>query len=57
MCTLPVLKRLCRESYSPPEAVYHTLRRRGMDLVTLTDHDSIDGAEGRDCEPPARNGS
>jgi predicted metal-dependent phosphoesterase TrpH len=45
MCTLPVLKRLCRESYSAPEAVYDTLRRRGMDLVTLTDHDSIDGAE------------
>jgi predicted metal-dependent phosphoesterase TrpH len=45
MCTLPVLKRLCRESYSPPEAVYDTLRQRGMDLVTLTDHDSIDGAE------------
>ncbi|HEY6290329.1 MAG TPA: PHP domain-containing protein, partial [Terriglobia bacterium] len=43
--TLPVLRRFCQESYSPPEAVYHTLRRRGMDLVTLTDHDSIDGAE------------
>lgn len=45
MCTLPVLRRLCRESYSAPEAVYETLHRRGMDLVTLTDHDSIDGAE------------
>ena len=44
-CTLPVLNRICRESYSPPEAVYETLRRRGMDLVTLTDHDSINGAE------------
>ena len=43
-CTLPVLNRICRESYSPPEAVYETLRRRGMDLVTLTDHDSIGGA-------------
>lgn len=45
MCTLPVLKRVCRESYSDPEAVYEALHRRGMDLVTLTDHDSIDGAE------------
>lgn len=45
MCTLPVLRRLCRESYSPPEELYSALHRRGMDLVTLTDHDSIDGAE------------
>jgi predicted metal-dependent phosphoesterase TrpH len=45
MCTLPGLRRFCRESYSPPEDLYSTLRRRGMDLVTLTDHDSIDGAE------------
>jgi predicted metal-dependent phosphoesterase TrpH len=39
------LQQVCRESYSPPEAVYETLKRRGMDLVTLTDHDSIEGAE------------
>lgn len=45
MSTLPVLGRFCRESYSPPEAVYQTLHQRGMDLVTLTDHDSIEGAE------------
>lgn len=25
--------------------MYHTLKRRGMDLVTVTDHDSIDAAE------------
>jgi predicted metal-dependent phosphoesterase TrpH len=42
MCTLPVLRRWCRESYTPPEELYQTLRRRGMDLVTVTDHDSID---------------
>jgi len=36
---------MCRESYSPPEAVFATLRRRGMSLFTLTDHDSIEGAE------------
>ncbi|HEV2499357.1 MAG TPA: PHP domain-containing protein [Terriglobia bacterium] len=36
---------VCRECYSPPEQVYDTLRRRGLDLITLTDHDSIDGGE------------
>jgi len=44
-CTTPILSKICQESYSEPEIVYSTLRRRGMDLVTLTDHDSIDGAE------------
>jgi predicted metal-dependent phosphoesterase TrpH len=39
------LQYVCRESYSAPEEVYETLKRRGMDLVTLTDHDSIEGAE------------
>ena len=32
------------ECYSEPEAVYDTARRRGMDIVTLTDHDSVTGA-------------
>lgn len=45
MCDLPVLNRFCRESYNPPLAVYEELKRRGMDLVTVTDHDSIDAAE------------
>ena len=45
MCTVPVLRRVCRESYSEPEPVYDTLKRRGMDLVTVTDHDSIDAVE------------
>src|SRR5690348_6443278 len=45
MCTVPVLKRLCRESYNDPREVYSVLKRKGMDLVTLTDHDSIGGAE------------
>jgi len=39
------MKRICRESYNDPEAVYQSLKRRGMDLVTVTDHDSIDAAE------------
>lgn len=45
MCTVPLLNRICRESYSPAQHVYETLKRRGMDLVTVTDHDSIDAAE------------
>ncbi len=32
------------ESYSDPLTLYHLLRRRGMALITLTDHNSIDGA-------------
>src|SRR5271163_4942166 len=45
MCTVPVMKRICRESYNDPIQVYETLKRRGMDLVTITDHDSIDAVE------------
>jgi predicted metal-dependent phosphoesterase TrpH len=32
-----------RDCYSDPEAVYRTGKARGMDLVTITDHDSIGG--------------
>jgi predicted metal-dependent phosphoesterase TrpH len=32
-----------RDCYSDPRDVYHTAKARGMDLVTITDHDSIDG--------------
>jgi hypothetical protein len=39
MCHVPLVKRVCRESYNDPEAVYAALKRRGMDLVTVTDHD------------------
>jgi predicted metal-dependent phosphoesterase TrpH len=45
MCTVPVFKRICRESFSDPAEVFATLKRRGMDLVTVTDHDSIDASE------------
>ncbi len=31
------------ESYSDPIETYRTLKAKGMDLVTLTDHNSIDG--------------
>src|SRR5260370_21981381 len=44
-CSVPWLGRVCRESYNQPLAVYETLKARGMDLVTVTDHDSIDAAE------------
>lgn len=32
-----------RDCYSSPEDVYRRAKARGMDLVTLTDHDTIDG--------------
>src|SRR5262245_44974443 len=41
---LPVLKHVSRESYSAPEDVYAVAKARGMELVTLTDHDTIEGA-------------
>jgi len=45
MATLPVLRRFCRECYNPPEALYEKLKLLGLDLVTVTDHDSIDAGE------------
>ena len=32
------------ECATPPEEVYSLAKRRGMDFVTITDHDTIDGA-------------
>src|ERR1043165_2957943 len=31
------------ECATPPEEVYSLAKRRGMDFVTITDHDTIDG--------------
>ena len=45
MCTIPVLRHVCRECYNEPEALYETLKQRGMNLVTITDHDSIGAVE------------
>jgi len=45
MCTVPVLSRVCLESYNEPHALYERLKQRGMDLVTVTDHDSIAAVE------------
>lgn len=33
-----------RESYTPPEAAYGMAKAAGMDFVTLTDHETIEGA-------------
>ena len=44
-CTIPFLSQFCRESYSDPVEVCELLARRGMNLFTLTDHDSIEGSE------------
>src|SRR5215469_3962375 len=45
MCTVPVMRAVCRESYNQLLEVYAKLKRLGMDLVTITDHDSIDAVE------------
>lgn len=45
MCNTPGLTRVCRESYNQPADVYHRCKQRGMSMVTITDHDSIDAAE------------
>jgi len=44
-CTTPIVGKFCRECYSNPAEVFDRLERRGMNLFTLTDHDSIEGAE------------
>lgn len=44
-CTVPFVRTICRESYNQPLEVYAKLKRLGMDLVTVTDHDSIDAVE------------
>jgi predicted metal-dependent phosphoesterase TrpH len=46
MCNTPVMSRICRESYNDPAEVYTRLKQLGMSIVTMTDHDSIDAAEG-----------
>ncbi len=41
------------ECATPPEEVYALAKRRGMDFVTITDHDTIDGAM-QIARPPRR---
>jgi len=43
-----------RDCYSTPEEIYRAAKARGMDLVAITDHDSIDGClEFLDAHPDA----
>lgn len=42
--SLPPLRHLLKESYNTPSDVYRRAKARGMDLVALTDHNSIAGA-------------
>jgi predicted metal-dependent phosphoesterase TrpH len=42
--SLKPLDRIMRESYNTVDGVYRRAKARGMDLVTITDHDSIEGA-------------
>lgn len=45
MCSVPLVRSFCRECYTDPRELYGALKRIGMDLVTVTDHDSIDALE------------
>ena len=40
---VPPFTRVANESYAEPLAVYEQARRNGMDLFTLTDHNTIAG--------------
>ncbi len=42
--TIFPLQNVLRECYNSPEGVYEIAKARGMDLVTITDHDEISGA-------------
>ncbi len=44
MTTIWPLSYIMRESYNTPERVYRLAKARGMDLVAITDHDTIEGA-------------
>ena len=41
----------CPESFSTPLEVFEQAKRRGMDFVTITDHDSIDGVSTLHARP------
>ena len=38
------LQNLMRDCYNTPDGVFRVAKCRGMDLVTITDHDDIAGA-------------
>ena len=41
--TIKPIDRIVKESYNTPEGLYRLAKARGMDLVTITDHDQISG--------------
>jgi predicted metal-dependent phosphoesterase TrpH len=41
--TIYPVSRMLKESYNTPEKLYRLAKARGMDLVTITDHDAIGG--------------
>ncbi len=47
----PGITCICRECYNEPDEVYNRLKRLGMSIVTITDHDSIEAAEALRCHP------
>ena len=51
MCEVPLVRAVCRECYNDPLALYDRLKQLGMDLVTITDHDSIGAAEALRSRP------
>ena len=51
MCEVPLVRAVCRECYNDPLAVYERLKRQGMDMVTITDHDSIGAVEALRSRP------
>lgn len=43
--TIYALRKInCPESFTAPSRIYEIARKRGMDYVTITDHNTIDGA-------------
>jgi len=44
MTSIWPLSLVMRESYNTPERVYRLAKERGMDLVAITDHDTVSGA-------------
>jgi predicted metal-dependent phosphoesterase TrpH len=44
LSTIRPLHRVMRESYNSPDDVHRIAKARGMDLVTITDHDEVSGA-------------
>jgi glycosyltransferase involved in cell wall biosynthesis/predicted metal-dependent phosphoesterase TrpH len=47
----------CPECYSDPDDVYAQAKRRGMDFVTITDHDTIEGVQRLAASRAARAGA